>query len=255
MAPIVGCIHKWYWSAGEVISETDIQCGHIEASTYNTVQLIWANTNKIGCASGVSRNGDIRVVCNFSPGAPFYLKRKFYCGLIPYQEIPVSLDDSVDFTNLTILSSLGINLDEVHETKAKYTNNEYLLKDQTQYKEELVKALPLWGVQSLSELYQERWVSRFFDELENGTRGMLARVVTQYTFFEESQARCDTEEPIYVKGQPGTMCIESGRRYPALCYHFRDPTPGFKLVAIIVPVTLFSLVLYDLFSSAVRQTM
>ncbi|XP_014371988.2 uncharacterized protein LOC106721540 [Papilio machaon] len=252
---VVGCIHAWYWSAGENLSETDIQCGHIEPATFNTVQLIWANSHKIGCAFGVSRNGDVRVVCNFSPGAPYFLRRKFYCGLLPHRDITSALDATVDFTNLTFLSSIGIHLDEINQTNTNYDAKVQVVDERLLAEiNSIPKTASHWGVHSLSSIYQEGWVSRLLGKLQNGTKGMVARVVTQFTFFEESEARCDTEEPVYVKGEPASLCVERGRRYPALCYHYGDPTPGYRLVAIIAPITLFSLILYDLFSGAVRQT-
>ncbi|KPI98928.1 Venom allergen 3 [Papilio xuthus] len=251
---VVGCIHAWYWNAGENLSDTDIQCGHIEPTTFNTVQLIWANSHKIGCAFGVSRNGDVRVVCNFSPGAPYFLKRKFFCGLLPHRDITSALDATVDFTNLTFLSSIGIHLDEINETNTNYDSKVHVFDERLLAEINTVqKTASHWGVHSLSNIYQEGWVSRLLDKLQNGTKGMVARVVTQFTFFEESEARCDTEEPVYVKGEPASLCVERGRRYPALCYHFGDPTPGYRLVAIIAPITLFSLILYDLFSGARTQ--
>ncbi|XP_068623809.1 uncharacterized protein [Battus philenor] len=252
--PIVGCIHTWYWSAGERLSESDIKCGHIEASTFNTVQLIWANTHKIGCALGVSQNGDVRVVCNFSPGARYFIKRTFYCGLLPHRDISEYVDTSVDITNLTFLSSLGINMDEVSPLKTNNISKIFNFNNHPRNDKGSSKNLPHWGVESLSRTYTEGWAPALLGKRINGTVGMLARLVTKFKFYEESQARCDTEEPIYVKGKPGALCLENGRRYPALCYHFGDPTPGYRLVAILAPITLFSLILYDLFSGAVRQT-
>lgn len=252
----IGCIYAWFLSAGKKIKRKDIACGHIEATTYNTVQLIWANTNKIGCAFGERSNGDIRFVCNFAPGAPYFLIAQYYCGFIRHRDVTdfvrtKSVTHGVDPTNLTFLSSLGLNLIRMPKSKSIGNSKKKLnLLNPTipkQYKRH-------WSLASLHNIYSEAHWRQYTNDYSNGTKAMLANLVTRYTFSVESESRCDTNEPVYAAGKPGSACIENGRRFHALCYKFRDPTPGYRLVAVIAPIALFSLILYDLFSGVVRQT-
>lgn len=110
-----------------------------------------------------------------------------------------------------------------------------------------------WGVVSLQHIYKAGWAREKIGDKSNGSTGFIAKLVTRYTFYEEGEARCDVDEPVYQIGEPGSMCVETGRRFFALCYEFRDPTPGYRLVAVLAPVALFSLILYDLFSGVMRQ--
>lgn len=249
----IGCIYAWFLSAGNKIKKKDIECGHIDSSTYNTVQLIWADTTKMGCAYGRRSNGDVRVVCDFAPGAPYFLITKYFCGFTSHRDVTdvVMNDDDygTDLTNLTILSSLGLNMDRVYHTKSNTSN----------YKSDVFKVSnkhirKYWSLDSLSDLYTEARLRKFMNDYSNGTKGMIAKLVTRYSFFEESESRCDSNEPVYAVGEPASLCVEKGRRFHALCYDYRDPTPGYRLVAVVAPVALFSLILYDLFSGVVRQT-
>ncbi|XP_046964117.1 uncharacterized protein LOC124533006 [Vanessa cardui] len=251
--PIVGCLHIWFSSAGDKLIETDIHCGRTTVKTFNTVQLLWAKTSKIGCAYGERSNGDVRIVCNFSPGAPFYLQTKLFCGLIEHNDIEF-LRDNENITSSAFLSSLGIKWNSV--LKKTRTNNS--LNSVLDLKEESLhattKSKSVWGVDSLAKIYEQGWVRKKLDNYENGTRGVIARLVARYKFIDESESRCDSDESIYKIGSPGSMCVERSRTFHALCYDFRDPTTGYRLIAIAAPIVLFSLILYDLFSGVVRQT-
>ncbi|XP_028157270.1 uncharacterized protein LOC114350605 [Ostrinia furnacalis] len=248
VSAVTGCIYAWFLSAGNKLSEKDIECGHIEPSTYNTVQLIWADSNKIGCAYGERPNGDIRVVCDFAPGAPYFLTTKYYCGFILHRDITdiVGADDDSDLTDLTFLSSLGLDIHSVTHEHPKQNSRVFDVAPKHPRKS--------WSLDSLQNLYSDLNLREVLNDYSSGTRGSIAKLVTRYRFFEESQSRCDTDEPVYVAGNPGSLCIEKGRRFRALCYDFRDPTPGYRLVAVVAPAALFSLILYDLFSGVVRQT-
>lgn len=246
MPPVIGCLHTWFESAGSRLTSVDIRCGHIERSTFNTVQMLWAKTLHIGCAYGQRTNGDVRVVCNFSPGASFLLTTQFYCGLIPNKDRSIVLKNmSLDLTSDRFMKSIGLNM--LKRKKPHYVSISKQNQTSVTYKKSL-----RWGVDSLFHIYTPAWApSR---DRVNGTVGYLARLVTEYVFFENDRSVCDTDEPVYIDGEPGSLCVETGRRFRALCYNFRDPTPGYRLVAVLAPVALFSLILYDLFSGVVRQT-
>lgn len=204
---------------------------------------------KIGCAYGEKSNGDIRVVCNFSPGASFFLNTRLYCGIIAHSEkkLPYSISTKENF-----LSSLAVYWSRIEPT------NKYVSKKHDQDIYSNIKAQDnvntIWGVQSLNKIYEEGWVRKFLGQRKNGTRGMIARLVTKYIFVDASEARCDTNESMYIAGEAGSLCMERGRRYINLCYDFRDPTPGYRSVAVAAPIALFTLILYDLFSGVVRQS-
>ncbi|XP_045771108.1 uncharacterized protein LOC123871373 [Maniola jurtina] len=258
--PIIGCIHIWYSSAGKNLIKRDVQCGRSSVSTFHTVQLLWAKTSKIGCAFGERSNGDKRVVCNFSPGAQFYLDTKLYCGIIAHNDIGY-LRNNENITDLIYLASLGIkwrSLLKFPTNNASLKTNKMAIKNVVRTTASTVTesntAESHWGVDNLIKLYKEGWVRKQSGDFKNGTRSMTARLVAKYTFIDESEARCDSDESIYVPGRPGSMCVEKGRIYHGLCYDFRDPTPGYRLIAIAAPIALFSLILYDLFSGVVRQT-
>jgi hypothetical protein len=237
-------MYAWFSRAGRLIDKTDVKCGYTKSTTYNTAQIIWANTNKIGCAFGQRNNGDVRVVCNFAPGAPFILDTKYFCGLIAHKYIDNYLSkEYTDFTDLNFLSSLGFNMLEMYNN---YT---------TQLKRLTIKnQKDSWHLNTLSNIYKNAQLRKHLKDFSNGSKGFIVRLVTMYTFFEESEGRCDSNVPIYAVGPPGSLCVERGRVYKGLCYDFRDPTPGYRLVAVLAPVALFSLILYDLFSGVVRQT-
>ncbi|XP_031764305.2 uncharacterized protein LOC116412852 [Galleria mellonella] len=251
VSPILGCIYIWFLSAGSKFNETDIKCGHTSPVTFNTAQLIWANTNKIGCAYGIRTNGDIRVVCNFAPGAPFFLNTKYYCGFIAHNDISTKIQlKDLNVTDQKYISFLGLQLDppehEIIYDKMKQNFNYSNISNNDYSK--------FWSLHDLNKKYNQTQMRKNAIGYTNGTIGIIAKLVTKYTFFDESQSRCDTGEPIYIVGRPGSLCIEKSRRFHALCYDFRDPTPGYRLVAVIAPIALFSLILYDLFSGVVRQT-
>lgn len=250
--PFIGCIHAWFLSAGKTLSSTDVECGHTAPDTFNTVQLLWAETYKVGCALGEKANGDVRVVCNFTPGAPYNIETNYYCGLIAHKDITknYSISDIDDITDLKFLASQGILLNEVNVT-------EKTIVDDRSYEQSDIDVANLrrsYKLNSLNRIYKSGWVRQKLQDFSNGTKGMIARMVTKYSFLEHDESRCDTDQPIYVIGRPGSMCVERSRRFDALCYDFGDPTPGYRLVAILAPIALFSLILYDLFSGVVRQT-
>lgn len=248
--PATGCIHAWFLSAGKELSGIDVECGHTTPSTFNTAQLLWAETYKIGCAFGVSLNGDVRVVCNFSPSAPYYIESSYYCGLISHRANPLtySFSNVDDITDLHFLDTLGIHMNKVNNEK------ENLSDDRIYFEHQRAKMLRISDLDSLSTIYKTGWVRQKLHDFSNGTKGMITRLVTKYTFQVHDDSRCDTDKPIYVIGRPGSSCVERGRRFDALCYDFGDPTPGYRLIAILAPIALFSLILYDLFSGVVRQT-
>ncbi|KAM3963972.1 uncharacterized protein ACR2FA_002006 [Aphomia sociella] len=254
VSPVIGCIYTWFLSAGTNLKKTDVLCGRTDRLTFNTAQLIWAETNKIGCAYGVRANGDIRVVCNFAPGAPFFLKTKYYCGFIGYKDVSTKFQiKEVDVTDLSYLASLGLylsptkhSLNDLKKELTGHTFNYSRILNKSKFKTS--------NLHRLSKKYDQNIMRKTKIGYQNGTLGVIAKLVTKYTFYEESESRCDREEPIYVAGNPGSLCIERSRRFHALCYDFRDPTPGYRLVAVVAPIALFSLILYDLFSSVVRQT-
>lgn len=191
------------------------------------------------------------MVCDFVPGAPYFILTKYYCGFISHKDIThrVISDDGKDLTNLTLLSSLGLNLKNINNDMSNSSHQPKIFDEAVKH-----SAVKSWGLNSLNELYKKAKLRQILNDYTNVTRGMIAKLVTQYNFFEETEARCDTNEPIYAVGKPGSLCIVKGRRFHALCYDFRDPTPGYRLMAVVAPVALFSLILYDLFSGVVRQT-
>lgn len=230
------------------MTTTDINCGRATVKTFNTVQLLWAKTTKIGCAFGERTNGDIRVICNFSKGAPFYLDTKMFCGLIAHNDVDF-LRNNENITNPAFLSHLGINLTRLKKPRYNVSDESAL---SVPFDTEHLKSM--WGIKSLTKVYQEGWVRKQIGDYSNGTKGLVARLVAKYKFIDESESKCDTGESIYKVGAPGSSCVEKSRTFHVLCYDFRDPTPGYRLIAIIAPIILFSLILYDLFSGVVRQT-
>ncbi|XP_053617251.1 uncharacterized protein LOC128679201 [Plodia interpunctella] len=243
---IIGCIYTWFLTALDKIDSTDVTCGHIQSTTYPTVQLLWANTYKIGCAYGNKLNGDIRVVCNFAPGAPFSLGCLFYCGLISHQDVTdkMSSNKTADFTNKDYILQLGIRI------------STFLFRNRNKYPEPkniTNKVIRPLDVDKLEAIYKQSYIREKLKPKSNRTEGMLARLVSKYIFNENGAAKCDSNEPMYIAGEPGSLCVEKGRRFDSLCYDFRDPTPGYRLVAVVAPMALFSVILYDLFSGVVRQ--
>ncbi|XP_060806797.1 uncharacterized protein LOC132903194 [Amyelois transitella] len=243
---IIGCIYTWFLTALKKISKTDVTCGHIQATTFPTVQLLWANTYKIGCAYGKKSNGDVRVVCNFAPGAPFSLGCLYHCGFIDHKDVTakMSSNTTADFTNAEFLSQLGITLNKI-----LFTNrSKYPLVQNITYKAKALNENQLDAIFKQNQFREKKKV------VANRTKGMLARLVTKYVFSADGGTKCDSDDPIYIAGAPGSRCIEKGRRFNSLCYDFRDPTPGYRLVAVVAPMALFSVILYDLFSGVVRQS-
>ncbi|KOB72896.1 putative scp gapr-1 like scp-like extracellular protein [Operophtera brumata] len=240
--PAIGCIHAWFLSAGKELSGIDVECGHTSPSTYNTVQLLWAETYRIGCAFGDQPNGDVRVLCNFSPSVPYYIKADYYCGLIALIDSNLSYPfrDVDDITDLDFLDSHGVHINKV--------NNEEENISYDKIDTDMAKMPRTSRLDSLSNIYKTGWVREKLHDFSNGTKGLIARLVTKYTFLEHDDSRCDTDKPMYVIGRPGSLCVQRGTRFDALCNDFGDPTPGYRLVAILAPIALFSLILYDLFS-------
>ncbi|CAG4932852.1 unnamed protein product [Colias eurytheme] len=250
ISPVIGCIHEWFWSGGQEIKLADVHCGRTSIKNFNSVQLLWAKTIKVGCAFGQRNNGDVRVVCNFAPGAPFILDTKLYCGIIGHNNMLMAKNNSVE---ADFLSSIGIFWDDVRESERKFPEFKHTNSVLSYFNvQENVKTI--WGVQSLHRIYKDGWIRDHLEKRQNGTKGMIARLVTKYTFVDESGARCDTNESMYIAGESGSLCVERGRRYKNLCFDFRDPTPGYRLVAVAAPIALFTLILYDLFSGVVRQS-
>ncbi|XP_061723037.1 uncharacterized protein LOC133529350 [Cydia pomonella] len=248
VSALVGCLHAWFLSAGELLEKRDVDCGHITRDTFNTAQILWANTDKMGCAYGIRGNGDIRVVCNFSPGAPFYLRTKFFCGIIPSKDITEHFEEvsNYDITSLDFLAKLGIQMNLTNLSTPQHWRKSLI-------PEYVFRSLTPWGVSFLRDKLNGK-LRDYEGFYENGTIGAVAKLVTRYSFHEDSNARCDTGEPIYESGLAGNQCVETGRVFTALCYSYRDPYPGYRLAAIVAPVALFSLILYDLFSGVLRQT-
>ena len=232
----------WFWKAGKALTTTDVECGHVTPDTFNTAQLIWADTTKIGCAYGKKLDGDVRVVCNFAPGAPFYIETQFYCGFIAHKAVMKTTERNI--TSPQFLDSIGINLIPMNKYNIAETDPVYNL---------INFSYRFSDLDILGKIYNRQWMRANLQSV-NGTVGMTAQLVTKYKFGEDSGSQCDMNEAIYATGEPGSKCVERGRRFHALCYDFRDPTPGYRLVAVLAPVALFSLILYDLFSGVVRQT-
>ncbi|KAJ2942802.1 hypothetical protein O0L34_g14989 [Tuta absoluta] len=239
--PVIGCLYKWFWSAGKSLDRVDIECGHIERWSYSLVQLLWAETSKIGCAYGSTDNGDVRVICNFSPGAPFTLDTKYFCGLVLMKEEYAEFKQYESYIQVDPIEPIVVNT----STSVPYTGKT------TEIYQKLFKKK--WGVNILKNTYRENWVRGKLNDFSNGTVGVTARLVTRYEFHEQTNARCDSNEPVYVIGKPGAMCAETSRRFKALCYEDRDPTPGYRWVAILSAMALFVLILIDSFSGVMRQ--
>ncbi|XP_026332603.1 uncharacterized protein LOC113239725 [Hyposmocoma kahamanoa] len=244
--PVVGCVHAWFMSAGTHLQPMHIGCGHIEKYTFHTIQLIWANTNKIGCAYAKKRSGEIRVICNFAPGAPFYLDTKYYCGILRHNNMRHYLPDG-GITNLTYLKKLGFILQPM-KTAPRDNNN--LTAKNMSYPE--CSSNYEWGIVALRQQYPTNWVRNKLNLHENGSTGVIARLVTRYDFQEETCARCDVDEPIYEIGAPGSLCKKQGNRFSSLCYEYKVAT-GYRIISVLAPMILLTLILFDLFSSVLRQ--
>ncbi|CAG9104272.1 unnamed protein product [Plutella xylostella] len=252
VSAIIGCIHVWFESAGASLTAEHIRCGHIHRNTYHTVQLLWAGTTSVGCAFGKSVNGDERVLCYFSPSAPFRLTAKYYCGIIPHHDIIDRFDNVHDVTSTDFAAKIGISIINHYDTGNKTLNRHQTISHVI--KEE---KSPWFGVDSIVNIYQPGWARNRGDNstnntFTNGTLGYIARMVTKYRFKSVVYRNCS--EGVYEEGAPGSSCNMRGRRFSSLCYDFGDPTPGYRLVAIIAPMALFTLILYDLFNGVVRQT-
>lgn len=252
MKPLIGCLHEWFWKTERRISKMNINCGYIESNTFSTVQLLWAKTQKVGCAYGNLGNGDVRVICNFSPGAPFYLEVKYLCGIISQADNRPLLPKG-KITDIEYLARLGFILQREqskHNLNYVAQNTDALV----QFLDQFSSTTKAWGVVALPRIYKEGWIRKQLHMVENGTKGLVARLVTQYTFKENSLARCDSEEPIFEIGPPGSKCKETGHRHYALCYDFIDVVPGYRMIALLASIPLFTLILYDLFSTSMKQT-
>lgn len=244
---ILGCLHAWYESAGEDLEMRDVHCAHLEKRTYATAQILWAKTNRVGCAYGSGESGDVKVICNFAPGAPFVLERVSYCGIIPESDLFFYRYFS-DITKHRFLTYLGIELEP-------WTDDDYTTKTKRSYLDVVhVKNSTADPYNFLYKAFKENWLRSKVEVDPNSTVMGVARLVSQYEFRENSQGKCDNEESIYIEGEPGSQCYETGKRFTALCYKYKDEGPGYRTVAVLAPVALFSLILYDLFSSVVRQT-
>ncbi|CAG9559104.1 unnamed protein product [Danaus chrysippus] len=247
--PVIGCLHIWFSSAGKNLTPVDVSCGHTTVLNFNTVQLLWAKTAKLGCAYGIRSNGDVRIVCNFSPGAPFILDTQLYCGIIAHNDLS-QFRGNENLTDLNFLSTLGIKWNRIIKLPKIFPPDTLKLDSKQISKNHK----PTWGVDSLTKIYEEGWVRKNVNKKQNGTKSMIARLVAKFVFIDNSESKCDTGESVYEAGEPGSKCTETGATYNSLCYDFKDPTPGYRLIAVAAPITLFSLILYDLFSGVVRQT-
>lgn len=252
MKPIIGCLHEWFWKTDQKIDQTHINCGYIEPSTFSLVQLLWAKTQKVGCAYGNLANGDVRVVCNFSPGAPFYLEAKYLCGVISQADNRPLLPKG-NITDIAYLSRLGFILQREQSKHSLNNKLRYASSFNSSFFEKLGSTTKSWGIVALPLIYPEGWIREHLHIFRNGTKGMVARLVTRYTFKETTLAKCDTEEPIFEIGIPGSKCKETGIRHNALCYDFIDVVPGYRMIALIASIPLFTLILYDLFSASMKQ--
>ncbi|KAI5634046.1 cysteine-rich secretory protein family domain-containing protein [Phthorimaea operculella] len=252
--PIIGCLHTWFWDSHRDLGARDVECGHIEVTTYSLAQLLWAKTTKVGCAYGEEADGTIRVICSFAPGAPFNIDTKYYCGFMPLADNRHLLQvDTITDTDY-LHQMFNIYLTKHHSKKVKHTRANYT-RDKLKSRFGQVPKKYNWGVEILRNTYRETWVKGKLGNFTNGTLGLIARLVTRYTFTEVTGSRCDANEPIYEIGAPGAMCTETGRTFFALCYEFRDSTPGYRLVAILTSIMLFSLILVDLVRGVMRQQM
>lgn len=246
---VTGCIHVWFSRAGRNLDKTDIQCGRASVKTFNTVQILWSKTTKVGCAYGEYTNGDVRVVCNFAPGAPFFLDTKLYCGIVSFENLRKFDKQRLEVDEEKFMSLLGLKWNRF------LTTRDYEYKThKTSPSEQILSKKTMREINQLKQMYGVGWARKQMNHWENGTHSLIARLVARYNFIDKSLARCDSNESIYVIGKPGSMCVENGRTFHSLCYDFRDPTPGYRLIAVIAPIILFSLILYDLFSGVVRQT-
>ncbi|XP_075983628.1 uncharacterized protein LOC142981522 [Anticarsia gemmatalis] len=240
---LTGCLYTWFRMAAQDLTATDVECGHITPATYNTVQLLWAKTSKIGCAYARSVMGNVRVVCNFAPGATFTISTKFFCGFISHQAM---IEDFIDnITTPGFLADLGIVL---------YPQKTLNITHEKHWSTNVNYSLRMSDIDILSKVYRSKWMRDVLDDKSNSTLGFVARLVTRYTFEAENGPQCDSGKNIYQPGEPGSLCLAKGRRFYSLCYDFRNPISGYRLVAVVAPIALFSLILYDLFSGVVRQT-
>lgn len=202
----------------------------MKRDTFATAQLLWAETNKVGCASAKLANGNTKVLCNFAPGASFTLHTDYYCGILSEREID---NDTLKHQNW-IDTILYANRDDNYRPR------------QTQSDEQARN-------ESLKYLYKEHWLKLHSQVTTNGTIAGVARLVTRYVLHGRDHTKCDSNKSIYIAGSPGHMCSATGERYKALCYDFREENPGYRLVAVLAPAGIFSLILYDLFSSVMRN--
>ncbi|KAJ2942800.1 hypothetical protein O0L34_g14987 [Tuta absoluta] len=250
--PIIGCLHAWFWNSHLDLGVRDVECGHIEVTTFYLAQLLWAKTRKIGCAYGADTDGTVRVMCSFAPGAPFNIDTKFYCGFMPLTDNRhmLQVDDVADMDYLNHI--FNIDLTKRYSRKVKHVEANYSREEMVGKLGKSTKQFN-WGVETLLQTYRETWVKKKLKNLTNGTLGLIARLVTRYRFTEATGSRCDDNEPIYEIGDPGAMCTETGRTFFALCYEYRDAKPGYRLVAIVASIALFSLILFDLFSGVMRR--
>lgn len=249
----MGCLHEWFWRTEKKIKKMHINCGYIEANTFSTVQLLWAKTQKVGCAYGHLGNGDVRVVCNFSPGAPFYLEVKYLCGIILQADNRPLLPHG-NITDIEYLARLGFILQPKQSKHNLNCKSSSAADNISPFLDKFGSTTKAWGVVALPGIYQENWVRKNLNYIRNSTKGMVARLVTKYTFKESTLARCDSEESIFEIGPPASKCKGTGIRHDALCYDFIDVVPGYRMIALLASIPLFTLILYDLFSTSMKQT-
>lgn len=245
-------MNAWFSNAKH-LKARDIECGVVKPNTMHSVQILWAATSQVGCAYGILRNGNERVVCNFAPGASYFLYTDFFCGISMHQDLNDQFPDkTVQDDDEYLMDTWGIYVKE-KESLLNASHQDLMLNNSTFYPSEYS-----FGVESLKNSYFTGWGRSDTTRFGNGTAAFTATLVARYTFtmgtdLAPDLTLCDSNEPVYRPGPPASACIDVSHRYEGLCYAYRDPVPGYRVVACIAPAFLFSLILYDLFSSVMRE--
>lgn len=239
---IFGCIHNWFFAAGKDLESRDVKCAQLKRTTYATAQLLWAQTDKMGCAYG-EISGDYKIICNFAPGTPFILQTDYYCGII-FDEDVTGEYNLTDVNDIGFLNTLGIKLDPYVDSMdrfKRFPSPSFLYSTREMGSENKLRYSIVDGD-----------LRHYIGFEGNGTLRAISRMVTRYSL-SLSLGKCDNDEPIYVGGSPGYLCEERSTMFRALCYDYTDEYFGYRVIAILAPVALFSLILYDLFSSVMNH--
>lgn len=128
---------------------------------------------QIGCAYAKKRSGEIRVICNFAPGAPFQLETKYYCGILKLKEMRNFLPEG-RITDLSYLEKLGFNMQLVNMTDRDNDNRTAI---NVSYPE--CKRGKKWGILALRRQYRTSWIRRKLNIMNNASIGAVARLVTR----------------------------------------------------------------------------